>query len=922
MKRIRHGSLRAALFPILILLLSALLLPSPAIAKPTPGAKPPAAHWAGDADGLTALPTRVDRAGGPGALSGMRAGGRPAFESFARPALTPSAGGDDGTWSLLAGTGTFDSFGGPGRVTHSAIYDPTRDRVVLFGGGGSQYLNDTWVLPSGATEWVQLETQGDPPAPRRLQTSIYDAQHDRMIVFGGFDGGFYNDVWALTFQGSTATWSQLTPAGDAPAARAGHVAVYDANDHRMIVFGGYDGVSEPALRRSDVWALSLDGTPAWSDITPAGDGPSARSSAAAVYDSQRDRMIVVGGTDPSFLNDAWALDLGGAASWSAIDAATPPPAREEQSLVYDAANDRLIEFGGYDAEYLYGDAWSLSLAGPPAWSELQPSGLGPGPRWGHIAVAAASHMVVFGGYTGCGLQSQTYFLNLNGSPAWSNPTTSPGSGPLRHTFASALDTRRHRLLLFGGSTVTNYQNDTWVINLDDHPLWSALATQGTPPSPRRLAEAVYDREGDRLIVYGGYDGTILGDLWQLDFATDPPTWSPLAATGEAPHARAGHAMVYDPSGNRVIVFGGYDGVSENYRRNDLWALGLGDSPSWEPLSAEGTPPSPRSSPSAVYDSRRHQMLLFGGTAPGFTNETWALSLDGSPTWTQLLPSGPLPTPREEQSGMYDQVRDRLLIFGGYYDPFFDSMHDTWALALGDSPAWTQLSPGGPQPPVRWGHAAVYDVSRDRMILHGGLGPGLDQTWALTWGQPEAGIPTLIDSQADAGQVSLIWAVNGGSYFSASVYRSVNGGAWSAVDDVPVDAAGQAAYQDHAVAPGTHYGYRVGVQSGAGEKVSDATYVDTPGTTGVGDAPRVLAILGSQPRGTELSVRISLASDAAARLALLDVGGRTIAVRDLGGLGAGGHQVSLAGGAGIAPGVYWLRLTQGAHMASAKTAVWR
>ena len=114
----------------------------------------------------------------------------------------------------------------------------------------------------------------------------------------------------------------------------------------------------------------------------------------------------------------------------------------------------------------------------------------------------------------------------------------PGPGPSRHTFASAYDSMRNRYVLFGGSDFYSLLNDTWTIELGAHPQWSALATQGTPPSPRRLAEAVYDQRDDRLILFGGYDGTFYNDLWQLSFATDPPTWSPLAATGGPPAARA------------------------------------------------------------------------------------------------------------------------------------------------------------------------------------------------------------------------------------------------------------------------------------------------------------------------------------------------------------------------------------------------
>jgi hypothetical protein len=61
-----------------------------------------------------------------------------------------------------------------------------------------------------------------------------------------------NDVWVLTNSngvGGTPTWIQLAPTGVAPNARHLHSATYDANSNRMVVFGGFDGHS--AL--NDVW---------------------------------------------------------------------------------------------------------------------------------------------------------------------------------------------------------------------------------------------------------------------------------------------------------------------------------------------------------------------------------------------------------------------------------------------------------------------------------------------------------------------------------------------------------------------------------------------------------------------------------------------------------------------------------------------
>jgi len=70
----------------------------------------------------------------------------------------------------------------------------------------------------------------------------------------------------------------------------------------------------------------------------------------------------------------------------------------------------------------------------------------------------------------------------------------------------------------------------------------------------------------------------------------------------------------------------------------------------------------------------------------------------------------------------------------------------------------------------------------------------------------------------------------------------------------------------------------------------------------------------------LNVMFALASDASARLELLDMSGRRVVVQEVGALGAGRHAVDLAKGHKVAPGLYWVRLSQGANQRTTRAAV--
>ncbi len=118
-------------------------------------------------------------------------------------------------------------------------------------------------------EWVELNTTGGPPSARRRHTAVYDPSANRMAVFGGATiTGIVNDVWVLTNangQGGTSAWTQLGPTGGPPNIRRDHTAVYDPSTNRMTVFGGNTSTTTTG-RVNDVWVLAnangQGGTPA------------------------------------------------------------------------------------------------------------------------------------------------------------------------------------------------------------------------------------------------------------------------------------------------------------------------------------------------------------------------------------------------------------------------------------------------------------------------------------------------------------------------------------------------------------------------------------------------------------------------------------------------------------------------------------
>jgi hypothetical protein len=180
--------------------------------------------------------------------------------------------------------------------------------------------------------------------------------------------------------------------------------------------------------------------------------------------------------------------------------------------------------------------------------------------------------------------------------------------------------------------------------------------------------------------------------------------------------------------------------------------------------------------------------------------------------------------------------------------------------------------------------------------------------ALAWpGSLEGGAtPTLlslVDSGTGEGVAHISWYASGVAATGATVERRQDGTDWQALG-APTDRGdGLLTYEDH-IAGGGRFDYRLRLASG---ETSAEVWLVIPGV-----AALRLAGFAPNPSLGPMRVAFTLPNATPATLELVDVAGRQVARRDVGALGAGAHTVDLSDAARVAPGVYWIRLTQGAR----------
>ena len=766
-----------------------------------------------------------------------------------------------------------------GRSGHGAVIDPARHRLIVF--GGRNHLGsraDVWELTlDPPARWHRLEASGDElPAMDRM-SMVLDPERDHVIVYGGRDSvardscdqaicRTFGAVWALDLD-RKLRWSELRPAGAGPAARSGHVAIYDPRRDRMIVFGG-ESVPDGAcpcgtapVRLHDAWALQLHGRLRWVPIATKGAPPVLSARGSAFYDGVLDRMVYVSSGDTLF-----SLSLGVDPTWTAqathdFFVAGSPTLEGRVRVAYDPARDVLFRFTAMFT-------WRLALHGDITWQFM------------------------------------------GGPPPWY-------SSIFMHTwdladFSLTFDSRTSSLVLFGGqmSTVALPRRKAATLTTGEAPTWSLLGS--TEPTDLFSPQLILDPSGRQLLVGMGRNGRM--PVWSLE-ARGASGWSEIgpepAPPSLSPRLRNEEGLIADPGRNRLVMFGGiaFSPVGDcpylcPGALNDVWAFDLGDHPRWYPISPVGEGPSRRGAAITIYDRERDRMVVVGGRsyqANIGADSVWALSFSDVPRWSLIHAGGPSPQYTQATWGAYDTARGRVLLISWSWP-----RPELWALELREPLHWVNLGPTALPPSL-----LLYDAAHDEVLdlVPGPLPPSVGgmEIWSrnLVTGAERREVGS-VSPTADLPPSRLEFAA---AYDAMNESLAMYGGYYTGIDDA------------HAFAMTDRLADTWFLDLDTQARRQDAR----PEAAGAlaGPSPSALAIRGARFDAAAGTMRAAIFGPGGSpmRVVLYDLAGRRMAGVEFQAVTGLWQEIALPLGA-ARPGIYFLRVSQDDRIATARAVVIR
>lgn len=387
----------------------------------------------------------------------------------------------------------------------------------------------------------------------------------------------------------------------------------------------------------------------------------------------------------------------------------------------------------------------------------------------------------------------------------------------------AFDTKRNRLIVWGGGHNAYYGNELYALNLQSFKM-ERLTDPGLPPASYELcSEAIangaqpnsrhtygglaYIPTTDQFFINGGAIACGASGrstaTWTFDFTA--LTWQNRNPGGVTPAWWEGKVSDYDPNTQKVYLHDAeylnvYDPAANTWQRLSPYE--------WPPLDGHQT---------AVIDPKRRKFVIVGAGAMMM----YDLSAGSTYTRTNLTTTGGDALVNSAYPGLaYDPVSDRIVGWNG---------GDTvYSLNL-DTNVWTPITyPGGPSAPSRsgsgthgrWRYAPA--VGAFVLVNEYDQDAYLFRLSSTTADVQAPSIPHDVTATATSvSQVTLSWVASTDNIGVAAyqLYR----------DGKPIGTSPQTMYLDPSLAPATTYLYAVAAVDAAGNvsALSSPASVTTP-----------------------------------------------------------------------------------------------
>ncbi len=808
--------------------------------------------------------------------------------------------------------------------------------------------------------WLRIGDVANPPA-LDVRTAVYDSVGDRLLAYTGyrvFDESPTpsGEIWAFRLSQPDSGWRMLVTSGTAPSGYTQSSMVLDAPNQRLLFMPGYPAYA--GVGSNDLYQLSLSSTPTWSIVPAVKDTLRMRFDAFMCVDESTRSLVLYGGTGAfsdhyGGVVDLWTMPLDAAPVWALVPVTTPPPSRRtDRQYAWDPLRHRIMLHGGLNSSStaVLTDTWGLTIGDTARWDSVAFTGLlFKRMSGGAIVDPLGDRMIVGPGstrtYPPPTSERDTHVLPLGPGGQWSLAPTTTGFDGANFNYGAVLDTRRARMLTISSTQVQAF-------SLTDTSGWQRLWPPDPVQSPSTMQGhvVVSDVNGHALWTVGGTEPGGFEGLWRLNPAADAQwTWFPQ--TDALPPR--GHAAVFDHAAGRILS------VSLDYYFHEIVELGVIGAPSENVWAPRDTFPANRVDHAVAIDPVRQRLLVFGGQYFGahFSGtsfgDLWTVPLNDLAAWSKLPTVGPQPGGRGSHFLFYDDLRERMVMFGGWQQtggPIRNSYHDAWALSLAGTPTWSALSGPAWDPPTS-GRITFDPVAHRLFLFHAstlgspsttvvymrgiedgdawvelqaeGTGPAIDapiafapwadrlvvvstnsdgtqsdETWALQIDHSVPALASLENVDAAMDCVSLRWRLGASDGRAITLTRRASMQPWQTLAELLPDGDGRLTYEDHDVATGQSLTYRLS----DGVRVLTETSVTVPGAS-------VLSFAGARPapaRGAA-SIAFTLSEPSNVRIEFYDLRGARVLSRELGRQEAGSHLHHWRETATLRPGLYLARL---------------